>query len=272
MASSGVLQRGSDSRMHRRLCAERAGLRQQTGSKVDAPRRASRGVILPLALVMIGGAQLLVAPAVAVPDSAAPAAVTEQPADAAFKVLVLGDSISAGYGIQRDESWVTLLQTRLRARDPEARVVNASVSGETTGGGLARLPKALQAHDPDVVVIELGGNDGLRGYPIRSIRENLAKLIGLSRASGAAVLLVGMQIPPNYGPRYTGAFRDVFPSVAEREAVPLVPFLMEQVALVPGMMQSDGIHPTAAGQPLMLDTVWPYLEPLLSDGAASGPR
>jgi acyl-CoA thioesterase I len=178
-------------------------------------------------------------------------------------ILVLGDSISAAYGIQRERGWVAKLADRVSDLDRPWRVVNASLSGETTGGGLARLPDALTAHRPDVVVIELGGNDGLRGYPVDSIRDNLTAMVRVTRGAGSAVLLVGIEIPPNYGPRYTRAFADVFREVAESEDVPLVPFILEQVALEPGLMQADGIHPTAEAQPLLLETVWPELAALL---------
>jgi len=179
-------------------------------------------------------------------------------------LLVLGDSISAAYGIQREEGWVVQLEARLADLDPAWRVVNASTSGETTGGGLARLPAALATHAPALVVIELGGNDGLRGYPLARIRDNLDALVRVASDAGSTVLLVGMEIPPNYGPRYTQGFAALFREVAQTHEVPLVPFLLEEVALRPGMMQADGIHPTAAAQPLLLDTVWPYLEPLLT--------
>ncbi len=184
---------------------------------------------------------------------------------------MLGDSISAGYGIQREQSWVERLRERLAGLPGPWQVVNASVSGETPGGGLARRPDALAAHDPELVIIELGGNDGLRGYPIARIRDNLDRMVGLVRDSGGVPLVVGMEIPPNYGPRYTRAFRGVFAEVAERYDAPLVPFLLEQVALQPALMQSDGIHPTAEAQPLLLDTVWPYLEPLLDQVARADP-
>jgi acyl-CoA thioesterase-1 len=179
-------------------------------------------------------------------------------------LLVLGDSISAAYGIQREDGWVVQLETRLAERHPAWQVVNASASGETTGGGLARLPAALAAHAPALVVIELGGNDGLRGYPLARIRDNLDTLVRIAREAGSTVLLVGMEIPPNYGPRYTQGFAALFREVAALHNVPLVPFLLVDVALNPGMMQDDGIHPTAAAQPLLLDTLWPHLEPLLS--------
>lgn len=179
------------------------------------------------------------------------------------RILVMGDSISAGYGIQRDESWVNLLAESLAAAEYPHEVINGSISGETTGGGLARLPQALDTHDPEVVVIELGGNDGLRGYPTDRVRENLRQMVELSLARDAKVLLVGMQIPPNYGPRYTLAFSSMYEGIAEETGVALVPFFLEKVALTPGLMQSDGIHPTAEAQPLLLETLWAYLEPLL---------
>jgi len=175
----------------------------------------------------------------------------------------MGDSISAGYGIQRDEGWVELLSNSLTEAEYPHVVINGSISGETTGGGLARLPQALETHSPEVVVIELGGNDGLRGYPTDLVRSNLKQMVELSLAREAKVLLVGMQIPPNYGPRYTDAFFGMYEGVASETGVPLVPFFLEKVALEPGLMQSDGIHPTAEAQPLLLETLWSYLEPLL---------
>ncbi|MGD8829450.1 MAG: arylesterase [Pseudomonadales bacterium] len=179
-------------------------------------------------------------------------------------ILVMGDSISAAYGIQREQGWVALLADRLSETASPFEVINGSVSGETTAGGLARLPQALASHDPAVVIIELGGNDGLRGYPTATIKQNLKRMVQLSLAEDARVLLVGMQIPPNYGPRYTRDFQQVFEDVAEETGVPLVPFLLETVALEPGMMQGDGIHPTAQAQPKLLDTLLGYLEPLLA--------
>lgn len=184
-------------------------------------------------------------------------------ADAPSRILVMGDSISAAYGIQREHGWVELLRQRLAGEGMSWQVVNASISGETTGGGLARLPQAISSHDPAVVIIELGGNDGLRGYPITRIRNNLLKMAELARADGREVLLLGMQIPPNYGPRYTRSFAAVFAEVAEDTNSQLVPFLLEEVALEPALMQDDGIHPTADAQPLLLDALWPHLENLL---------
>lgn len=178
-------------------------------------------------------------------------------------VLVLGDSISAAYGIQREQGWVQLLGDRLANIDPGYRVVNASISGDTTGGGLARLPAALETHDPALVIIELGGNDGLRGYPVPSIRKNLEQLVELAAADGRDVLLVGMQIPPNYGHRYTRAFQALFAEVADEGGVAVVPSFLEEVGVQPGLMQNDGIHPNARAQPMLLDTLWPFVETLL---------
>ena len=183
----------------------------------------------------------------------------------------MGDSISASYGIQREEGWVELLARALEQSEYPYSVVNASVSGETTSGGLARLPQALESHDPAVVVIELGGNDGLRGYPIATIRDNLAAMVDLVTEQGRTALLVGMQIPPNYGPRYTRAFHGLFEEIATEAQVPLVPFFLEAVALEPGLMQDDGIHPTAEAQPLLLDTLWVYLQPLLLEAPTAHP-
>ncbi len=177
----------------------------------------------------------------------------------------MGDSISAAYGIQREEGWVTLLEARLSSNGQPWQVVNASISGETTAGGLARLPKALDTHNPQLVIIELGGNDGLRGYPIKRIHNNLAAMVELARSDTSQVLIVGMQIPPNYGPRYTREFAEIFKDVAAATDSQLVPFLLEDVALIPELMQDDGIHPKAQAQPMLLDTLWAYLQPLLQD-------
>ena len=179
-------------------------------------------------------------------------------------ILIFGDSISAAYGIQREQGWVALLERRLASDGPQFRVVNASMSGETTGGGLARLPKALADHDPDLLIIELGGNDGLRGYPVANIRRNLAQMIETANPLRRNVLLVAMQIPPNYGHRYTEAFREVFTDLSESYDVPLADDFIEAVAVQPELMQDDGIHPTAEGQPLLLDALWPTIKGLLA--------
>jgi acyl-CoA thioesterase-1 len=178
-------------------------------------------------------------------------------------VVVLGDSLSAGYGIEIREGWVNLLAQRIASEGYGYQVINASVSGETTQGGLARLPRVLQLHKPAIVIIELGGNDGLRGLPLATSRENLRKAIELARAVQARVVLVGMMIPPNYGQRYTQEFRDMYTTLASKYSIALVPFLLDQVALDPKLMQRDGIHANAAGQPRLLENVWPKLKPLL---------
>jgi len=179
-------------------------------------------------------------------------------------ILVFGDSISAGYGLARvEQGWVALLQTRLREQEYGYQVVNASVSGETTAGGLARLPRALMLHQPKIVILELGGNDGLRALPIAQMRANLVRMIDLSTAAGAQVLLLGMRIPPNYGPDYTEQFRLCYTDVARDKKLPLVPFLLNGIALTPNLMQADGIHPDELGQPILLANIWPALKPLL---------
>lgn len=187
-------------------------------------------------------------------------------------ILVLGDSLSAGYGMSEQESWVSLLRDRLAAEGYGYAVVNASLSGDTTGSGLKRLPRTLALHRPAIVIIELGGNDGLRGTPITVLRANLAEMIELSRAAGADVILAGMQIPTNYGSRYTEAFTAVYPALARQYRVELVEFFLEHVALDMSLMQADGIHPTAAAQPLLLDKVWPVLEKKLAKSPETAAR
>lgn len=175
-------------------------------------------------------------------------------------LLVMGDSLSAAYGIEQQAGWVSLLQARL---DGKAQVVNASISGETSSGAAARLPDLLGQHEPDIVVLELGGNDGLRGLPPGQFEANMTAMIEASRAAGAEVLLLGIDIPPNYGRAYRDAFTAVYTRLADDFELPLVPFLLEGVALEEDLMQSDGIHPTAAAQPRILENVWPALKPLL---------
>lgn len=185
------------------------------------------------------------------------------PAVFAGNVLVLGDSLGAAYGVKRESGWVYLLNDRVATVCPGADVYNASVSGETTAGGRARLPELLERREPDIVVIELGGNDGLRGLSVQRLRANLVAMIEESRNAGAEVLLLGMRIPFNYGFSYTKAFADTFDTVAEQESVAYVPFFLDGVALNPRLMQPDQIHPNAAAQPIMLDNVWPTLKPLV---------
>jgi acyl-CoA thioesterase I len=184
-------------------------------------------------------------------------------AAAAPTILVMGDSLSAAYGIPTDAGWVSLLQRRLKAQGYDARVVNASVSGETTAGGLARLPQALDQHDPEFVIIELGANDGLRGMSPSVIKENLRRMVELSRAHGARVLLTGVRIPTNYGEAYRQLYYSQYEAVAEETGVPLVPFLLKGVVQNPELLQDDGLHPTAAAQPRILNNVWPALTKLL---------
>jgi acyl-CoA thioesterase-1 len=179
-------------------------------------------------------------------------------------ILVFGDSISAGYGLPRvEQGWVALLQARLKNLGYGYQVVNASVSGETTAGGLARLPRALGLHHPAIVILELGGNDGLRALPVAQMRANLTRMAELSAGAGAKVLLLGMRMPPNYGPDYTAQFVRVYAEVAHDQKLSIVPFLLESIALSPDLMQADGIHPNQSGQPKLLENVWPALKPML---------
>ncbi|MAF83737.1 MAG: arylesterase [Gammaproteobacteria bacterium] len=178
-------------------------------------------------------------------------------------ILIIGDSLSAGYGLAKGESWTTLLQNRLSAKGYVYQVVNASISGDTTGGGLRRLPRALQVNTPAIVLIELGGNDGLRGTPIGVIRKNLATMIELSQAVDAQVILAGMAMPPNYGQAYTDGFAGIYAELANKYEVALIKFFMKNVALTPALMQADQIHPNAEGQPYLLDNAWATLEELL---------
>lgn len=180
-------------------------------------------------------------------------------------ILVYGDSISAAHGMDLDQGWVHLLSQRLQEEKSPFRVVNASASGETTGGGLIRLPKTLRLHQPDIVVLELGGNDGLRGYPIDRISANLAAMTRLSLNAGAKVLLIGMVLPPNYGKRYTDAFHAIYPALARKFDVPLVPQLLQGISTPRDLLQADGIHPTPKAQPMMLKEVWTKIEPLLKE-------
>jgi acyl-CoA thioesterase I len=178
-------------------------------------------------------------------------------------ILIVGDSLSAGYGVSVEATWVALLQRRLAAQGYGQRVVNASVSGETTGGARVRLPRALDRHAPSVVILELGGNDGLRGLPIRQVRENFQFMIERAQAAGARVVLVGMRMPPNYGPAYADQFHALYGELARQYRTPLVEFFLEGVALDDKLMQADGIHPTAAAQPRLLDNLWPALQKVL---------
>jgi len=190
--------------------------------------------------------------------AAAPARAAEAPV-----ILVLGDSLSAGYGLVPGQGWVALLQQRLKQQGYGHRVVNASVTGETTDGGVQRLDRALATHKPAIVVIELGGNDGLRGLPVTRVRSNLDLLITRSRAAGAQVLLVAIRVPTNYGPQYGNSFQQIYNDLATRYRIGLVPFLSNEIALREDLFLADGIHPNALAQPILLDSLWPQLAPLL---------
>ena len=202
--------------------------------------------LIPLAL-------LLILPALALRASDEPV------------ILVFGDSLSAGYGFDVDQSWAALLQERLQSLGYEHRVVNASITGETTEGGKARISTAIERFRPELVVLELGGNDGLRGFPPQRMRENLEAIVATPRASGADVVLLGIRIPLNYGPRYTREFEQVFRDVSASQEIPWIEFFMDGVALNDELMQSDGIHPNAAAQPILLDNAWPIIAQSLGE-------
>jgi acyl-CoA thioesterase-1 len=178
-------------------------------------------------------------------------------------ILVFGDSLSAAYGIAQARGWVALLAERLKRERSDYSVVNASISGETTAGGVARMPKTLAQRKPAIVILELGANDGLRGLPLAEMRQNLGAMIEQAQKAGARVVLVGMKLPPNYGPRYTQDFESAYPEVAKRYRTALVPFLLEDFAEKEDFFQPDRIHPTEEGQPLMMERVWKALQPLL---------
>ena len=180
-------------------------------------------------------------------------------------VLVFGDSLSAGYGIDVDQSWPALLQSRLESQGYEHRVINASISGETTEGGVTRITRALENFSPELVILELGGNDGLRGFPPDRMKANLQTIIETTKASGAAVIMLGIRIPTNYGPRYTGAFEDVYRELADQLSVLWIEFFMEGIALNKELMQDDGIHPNASAQSILLDNAWPIIRQALAD-------
>lgn len=200
------------------------------------------------------------------PAAAQGKSATAAKADAPRRILVLGDSLSAEYGLARGTGWVALMTQRLNQQQLPAEVINASISGDTTSGGLARLPALLKQHQPTLLVIELGGNDALRGLPLANTRDNLRAMVRAGKAAGAKVLLVGMQIPPNMGPSYTREFEAGFKTVAQEEKVPLVPFLLAGVADrsdAADWFQPDRIHPLAKAHPVMLENVWKQLRPML---------
>ena len=185
------------------------------------------------------------------------------PAAATRTALVFGDSLSAAYGLSPEQGWVHLLGERLQRSGLDWRIVNASISGETTAGGLRRLPEDLKRHKPDLVLIALGANDALRGQPVQGIRSNLEQMVRLVRSARAQPVLAGIMIPPNYGIDYAAQFRDLYPSLAKQTKAPLVPFLLEGVADKPDLFQADQLHPTRQAQPVILDNVWKVIEPLM---------
>ena len=185
------------------------------------------------------------------------------PAAAAATILVFGDSLSAAYGIGAREGWPTLLEMRLRQNGFDYTVVNASISGETSSGGATRIGEAVKHVHPSIVIVALGSNDGLRGLPVSELKENLVRIIETAKSAGSKVLVVGNRMPPNYGPRYTREVAQAFVTVADQEKVALVPFMLAGIATERSYFQSDNIHPTAAAQPIILDTIWKGLAPLL---------
>jgi acyl-CoA thioesterase-1 len=186
-------------------------------------------------------------------------------AQAGATIIVLGDSLSAAYGMEISQSWPSLLQERLTENGYSYRVFNSSITGDTTQGGLARLPRLLDKQQPGIVILELGGNDGMRGLPIEVTRQNLSTMIERSQSAGATVILAEMRIPPNYGRTYTEKFNSMYTVLTEQYDIALLPFLLQDIALEPDLMQADGIHPTARAQPLLLDQVWIIIQPLLQE-------
>jgi acyl-CoA thioesterase I len=180
---------------------------------------------------------------------------------AAPAIMVLGDSISAAYGIDVQQGWVRLLEKRIQQQDPSAKVFNESISGDTSAGGSNRLSEALKRHHPNWLLLELGANDGLRGLSPEVLKQNLSRIIQTAQTSGARVVLLGVRIPPNYGKRYTEMFYSVYPALASEFHLTFLPFIMEDVALNPALMQADGLHPNAAAQPLIAEKVWQILQP-----------
>jgi acyl-CoA thioesterase-1 len=201
-------------------------------------------------------------------SAVAQAAPAGSPAQAGHEnepvIVILGDSLSAAYGMEISQSWPSLLQERLLQNGYSYRVFNSSIAGDTTQGGLARLPRLLDRHEPDIVILELGANDGLRGLPIEVTQGNLSSIIEQSQSKGASVILAEMRIPPNYGRSYTEKFNTMYTTLTRQYGIAMLPFLLQDIALEDGLMQADGIHPTALAQPAILDQVWVVLKPLLS--------
>ena len=194
-------------------------------------------------------------------------ALVASPAFAKQKILVFGDSLSAAYGLDEKSGWVHLLQKRLTELHPDYKVINASISGETTSGGANKIKQTLNLHQPDIIIIELGGNDGLQGLNLENMQENLTRIIQEAKRRQAKTLLVGMKIPPNYGIKYTKDFNETFKALSQKFQTAYVPFLLEGIGGDPELMQQDGIHANASAQPMILENVWPSLEPLLNKKA-----
>jgi acyl-CoA thioesterase-1 len=201
---------------------------------------------------------MLASVCIAAPSDAAAPAQTDEPV-----ILIVGDSLSAGYGVAVDATWVALLERRLTNQGYGYRVVNASISGDTTGGALSRLPRALELHRPAIVILELGGNDGLRGLPLKQVRANFEAMLTRITAHGAKPVLIGMRMPTNYGPAYADGFHALYGELAKKYDAPHLDFFLDKVALDPELMQADGIHPTTKAQPILLENMWPVLKPLL---------
>jgi acyl-CoA thioesterase-1 len=222
-------------------------------------RRTVASLLLPL---MVAGAGMQAASLHA--ETVRPANGAAAQAHSASKnLLVLGDSLSAEYGLTRGTGWVPLLEQRIRTAHIDAPIINASISGETTSGGMARLKALLEKHHPGIVLVELGANDALRGLSLNATESNLREIVDMARKSGARVVLLGMQIPPNYGGDYTRRFTGIYPKLAKETGATLVPFFLEGLQTRPDLFQADRIHPVASAQPLLLDNVWPHLSPLL---------
>lgn len=181
------------------------------------------------------------------------------------KILIYGDSLSAAYGIPQQQGWVALLKEKLHAESLNYDIINASISGETTSGGLTRFEKTLQQTKPKIVILELGANDGLRGLPVKDMQKNLASMILKGKQSGAKILLIGMRIPPNYGPKYTDEFSQTYVNLASQHDIALVPFMLDHIAAKPDLIQQDGLHPNVLGQPIILKNIWPALQKLLKN-------
>jgi acyl-CoA thioesterase-1 len=179
------------------------------------------------------------------------------------KILVYGDSLSASYGVAKEQGWVAILQKKLNVQHYQYEVINASISGETTSGGLTRFTSTLAKTKPSIIILELGANDGLRGLPVKEMSKNLSTMISLSKEAKVRVLLIGMRIPPNYGPKYTELFSNTYPQLSQQHQIPLVPFMLENIAAHPNLIQDDGLHPNALGQPMIIDNIWPELHLLL---------